>query len=118
MLVYDRFHVMQHANKAVDEVRRAEFFRQGSWRREVLKGKRWLLTRWVNVSDQKQQQLNQLFALNRRLMKADLLQESLERLCQQPAENVERVAALLDPTVAMAAIEVVRKPRLSVAGSC
>lgn len=25
----DRFHIMQHANDAVDEVRRAEFFRQG-----------------------------------------------------------------------------------------
>lgn len=91
VLVYDRFHVMQHANKAVDEVRRAEFFRQGGWRREVVKGKRWLLlTRWVNLSDQKQQQLNQLFALNRRLMKAYLLKESLERLWQQPDENAAR----------------------------
>jgi transposase len=26
-IVYDKFHVMQHANKAIDEVRRAEFFR-------------------------------------------------------------------------------------------
>jgi transposase len=24
-IVYDKFHVMQHANKAIDEVRRAEF---------------------------------------------------------------------------------------------
>ncbi|MBS1824710.1 MAG: ISL3 family transposase [Acidobacteria bacterium] len=91
MLVYDRFHVMQHANKAVDEVRRSEFFRKGGWRREVVKGKRWLLlTRWVNLSEQKQQQLNQLFALNRRLMKAYLLKESLERLWQQPNENAAR----------------------------
>src|SRR6202030_3666221 len=28
-IVYDKFHVMQHANRAVDEVRRAEFFRKG-----------------------------------------------------------------------------------------
>ncbi len=28
-IVYDKFHVMQHANQAVDEVRRAEFFRKG-----------------------------------------------------------------------------------------
>jgi transposase len=26
-IVYDKFHIMQHANKAIDEVRRAEFFR-------------------------------------------------------------------------------------------
>lgn len=25
-IVYDKFHVMQHANKALDEVRRAAFF--------------------------------------------------------------------------------------------
>ena len=29
-IVYDKFHIMQHANKAVDGVRRAEFFRKGS----------------------------------------------------------------------------------------
>jgi transposase len=28
-IVYDKFHIMQHANRAVDEVRRAEFFRKG-----------------------------------------------------------------------------------------
>jgi len=28
-IVYDKFHVMQHANQAKDEVRRAEFFRKG-----------------------------------------------------------------------------------------
>jgi len=28
-IVYDKFHVLQHANKAIDEVRRAEFFQKG-----------------------------------------------------------------------------------------
>jgi transposase len=28
-LVYDKFHVMQHANEAVSELKRAEFFRKG-----------------------------------------------------------------------------------------
>ena len=80
-IVYDKFHVLQHANKAIDEVRRAEFFRKGGSRRGVVKGKRWLLlTRWMNLDSQKRQQLNALFALNRRMMKAYLLKESLERL--------------------------------------
>jgi transposase len=80
-IVYDKFHIMQHANKAVDEVRRAEFFRRGAQRRDVVKGKRWLLlTRWVHLSADKRQQLNDLFALNRKVMKAYLLKESLERL--------------------------------------
>src|ERR1700686_5772540 len=80
-IVYDKFHVLQHANKAIDEVRRAEFFRKGGRMRGVVKGKRWLLlTRWVNLDGKKRQQLNELFALNRRGMKAYLLKESLERL--------------------------------------
>lgn len=80
-IVYDKFHVLQHANRAVDEVRRGEFFRKGGRMRGLVKGKRWLLlTRWVNLTMAKRQQLNQLFALNRRVMKAYLLKESLERL--------------------------------------
>jgi transposase len=80
-IVFDKFHVMQHANKAVDEVRRPEFFRKGKEKRPVVKGKRWLLlTRWVNLDASRRQMLNELFALNRRVMKAYLLKESLERL--------------------------------------
>ncbi len=76
-----------HANKAIDEVRRAEFVRQGGWRKQLVKGKRWLLlTRWVNLTEDKQQDLNQLFKLNRRIMKAYLLKESLQDLWLQPNE--------------------------------
>ena len=53
-IVYDKFHVLQHANKAIAEVRRAEFFRKGGRMRGVVKGKRWLLlTRWMNLDRQK-----------------------------------------------------------------
>ncbi len=80
-IIYDKFHIMQHANHAVDEVRRAEFFRKGGPMRGLVKGKRWLLlTRWVNLTAGKRRQLNELFALNRRLLKAYLLKESLDRL--------------------------------------
>jgi transposase len=80
-IVYDKFHIMQHAAAAVDEVRRAEFFRKGGAAREVVKGKRWLLlSRWVHLNTNKKRQLNELFALNRRVMKAYLLKESLDRL--------------------------------------
>jgi hypothetical protein len=65
-----KFHILQHANKAIDEVRRAEFFRKGGRMRGVVKGKRWLLlTRWMNLDSQKRQQLNDLFALNRRVIR-------------------------------------------------
>lgn len=80
-IVYDKFHIMQHAGAAVDEVRRAEFFRKGGAARELVKGKRWLLlSRWVHLNTHKKRQLNALFALNRRMMKAYLLKESLDRL--------------------------------------
>jgi transposase len=80
-IVYDKFHIIKHANEAIDEVRRAEFFRKGPRMRGLVKGKRWLLlTRWMNLSDVKRQELNQLFALNRKLFKAYLLKESLDRL--------------------------------------
>jgi transposase len=80
-IVYDKFHVLQHANAAVDEVRRAEFFRKGGRARGLVKGKRWLLlSRWINLTPGKRRELNTLFAMNRKLMKAYLLKESLERL--------------------------------------
>jgi len=80
-IVFDKFAVMQHANKAVDEVRRAEFFRKAGRMRGLVKGKRWsLLSRWVNLDGRKQQLLDDLFRLNRRMMKAFLLKESLDRL--------------------------------------
>jgi transposase len=80
-IIYDKFHIMQHANAAVDEVRRAEFFRKGGRMRGVVRGKRWLLlSRWVNLDSGKKRQLNTLFALNRRVLKAYLLKESLDRL--------------------------------------
>jgi transposase len=80
-IVYDKFHILQHAGKAVDEVRRAEFFRKGGAVRDLVRGKRWLLlTSWLNLDRSKRRQLNALFALNRRILKAYLLKESLSQL--------------------------------------
>jgi transposase len=82
-IVYDRFHIMQHANAAIDEVRKAEFFRQGPKKRGLIKGKKWLLlSRWKNLTQPHRGELNQLFQMNRRVFKAYLLKESLERLWQ------------------------------------
>src|SRR5205807_10581572 len=53
-IIYDKFRVLQHANRAIDEVRRAEFFRKRGRMRGLVKGKLWLLlTRWVNLDSQK-----------------------------------------------------------------
>ena len=80
-IVYDKFHIMQHANDAIDEVRRAEFFRQGKQKRGLIKGKKWLLlSRWLNLTQESRGELNRLFQMNRRVFKAYMLKESLERL--------------------------------------
>jgi transposase len=80
-IVYDKFHILQHANDAIDEVRRAEFFRRGKQMRGLIKGKKWLLmSRWKNLTVGKRGELSRLFELNRRVFKAYLLKESLERL--------------------------------------
>lgn len=87
-IVYDKFHVMQHANDAVDEVRRAEYFRKGMKMRGLVKGKKWLLlSRWKNLAGKQRGELNRLFQLNRRVFKAYLLKESLERLWEYHYEG-------------------------------
>ena len=81
-VVFDKFHVLQHAGAALDEVRRQEFFRAGEVMREYGRGKRWLLLRrWgKTVRGSKREELQTLFAANRRLFKAYLLREQLDRL--------------------------------------
>ena len=91
LIVFDKFHVMQHLNEAVDEVRRAEFYRKGGRMRGVAKGKRWLLlSRWVNLDGEKRQLLNELLRLNRKMLKAYLLKESLDRLWTYRYEGAAR----------------------------
>ena len=80
-IVFDKFHVLQHASAALDDVRRQEFFRAGAVMREHGRGKRWLLLRrWKTVRGSKRRELQTLFAANRRLFKAYVLREQLDRL--------------------------------------
>jgi hypothetical protein len=53
----------------------------------------------MNLDQQKRQQLNELFALNRRVMKAYLLKESLERSTAKSKPFLEGAAATkISPT--------------------
>jgi transposase len=80
-IVFDKFHVLQHASAALDELRRQEFFRAGAVMREHGRGKPWLLLRrWNTIRGSKRRQLRTLFAANRRLLKAYVLREQLDRL--------------------------------------
>jgi transposase len=80
-VVFDKFHVLQHAANALDEVRRQEFFRAGPVMRRYGRGKRWLLLhRWRDVRGSKRRELQELFHANRRLYKAYVLREQLDQL--------------------------------------
>ena len=60
-IVFDKFHVLQHASAALDDVRRQEFFRAGAVMREHGRGKRWLLLRrWKTVRGSKRVELQTL----------------------------------------------------------
>ena len=87
-IVFDKFHVLQHAAAALDDVRRQEFFRAGAVMRAYGRGKRWLLLRrWKTVRGSKRAELRQLFAANRRLFKAYVLREQLDRLWTYTTRN-------------------------------
>ena len=90
-IVFDKFHVMTHVNAAVDETRRAEFFRQRGHLRAIMRGKRWLLlTRWKNLTRKRRGLLNEAFAMNRRLFKAYYLKEEIEHLWSYTYEGAAR----------------------------
>lgn len=54
----------------------------------MIKGKKWLLlSRWKNLTFVQRGELNRLFQMNRRVFKAFLLKESLERLWEYRYEG-------------------------------
>jgi hypothetical protein len=78
-IVYDKFHVMRHAGRAVDEAA-GGVLPQGRMRGVV---KRQALAAADQMDESgwpKAQLLNELFRINRRVMKAYLLKESPDRL--------------------------------------
>lgn len=90
-IVYDKFHVLRHVNDAVDETRRAEFFRKGGTARGLLRGQRWLLLRrWAHLERDERRLVQELLALNRRLAKAYLLKEQLAHLWDYTYEGAAR----------------------------
>ena len=83
-VVFDKFHVLQHASDAIDEVRRQEFFRAGPVMRKFGRGKRWLLLhRWRNVRGSKRRELQEL-------QSSGVADRSLEHPAQAAAVRIAR----------------------------
>jgi transposase len=91
-ILYDKFHVVQHLNDALDEVRRSEYARLESDReRRFIKGQRYtLLSRRANLSYHGRRALKLLLRANRRLQVAYLLKESFDQLWSYRSEGWAR----------------------------
>ena len=80
-IIYDKFHVLSHLGKAMDEVRKREYARLSGKDRRFIKGQRYtLLSRWENLTTEGRQALKLLFKANKRLHTAYLLKESFGQL--------------------------------------
>lgn len=80
-IIYDKFHVIQHLLKALNEVRKQELKRAGQTMRGLLAGKKFiLLSRKQHLKGPARQALKTLLGLNRRLFKAHLLKEIFGQL--------------------------------------
>jgi transposase len=80
-ILYDKWHVLNHLNEAMDKVRKSEYARLSGHDRRFIKGQRYtLLSHWENLSLEGKEALRLLFKANRRLNKAYLLKESFDQL--------------------------------------
>lgn len=80
-LVFDRFHIERHLTEAVNEVRKAEFWRKGGAAREAIRGKKFLLLKKRRrLHWRRRRELDELFRLNRRLQVAYMLKEQFDEV--------------------------------------
>ncbi len=92
--MFDRFHIERHLTEAVNEVRKAEFWRRGGRHRDIIRGKKFLLLRKRRrLHWRRRRDLDVLLRLNRRLQKAYLLKEQFDTVWT--AVDEVQMAALL-----------------------
>src|SRR6516162_3773315 len=78
-ILFDRFHIVKHLQKAVDEVRRSEVRRLTGQEKTTFKSTRWLLLKnpWNLTSEQKER-LSTLVRWNSPIVRAYYLKESFQ----------------------------------------
>ena len=94
--VLDRFHIMSHFSKAIDEVRSDEASKmRESGKEPVLKGSRWCwLKRPENLTESQETKLSDLVALNLRTVKSYILKEDFQNFWEYT--YAESAAKFLD----------------------
>jgi transposase len=87
-VVHDPFHITKRANDALDELRRATFFRAGPELRALGRGTRWLYLRaWENCSPEQQAELERFLAGNGKLARARQVVDELRGVLRAPDEK-------------------------------
>lgn len=77
-IVFDRFHVMALANKALDDIRKQQYKKLPEESRQILKGQRFLLLRNYNsLSEESAKRVNALLEANIPLFQAHAMKEQL-----------------------------------------
>ena len=90
-IIFDKFHIMRHLSKALDEVRRSEYKRLNGKDRRYIKGQRYtLLSRRENLSLDGRRALKKLLQANRRLNTAYVLKERFGQLWDYRTERGAR----------------------------
>ncbi|MEX2671891.1 MAG: ISL3 family transposase [Phycisphaeraceae bacterium] len=80
-VVYDKFHVIANYNRVIDDVRRSEWQKAKAQDKPVLKGMRYILfKRAARRSDEDEDRLNALLAVNENLLTVDMLKDDLHQL--------------------------------------
>lgn len=81
VLVFDKFHIVAHLNKAVDEVRREEARELKKSNTNVLKGTRYIwLKNPANLTENQKVTLSELEKMNLKINRAYLLKEAFSQL--------------------------------------
>ena len=90
-ILFDKFHIMRHLGKALDEVRKSEYRRLSDRDRSYIKGQKYtLLSRRENLTLDGRKALKKLLAANNRLNRAYLLKESFGQLWDYETEGWAR----------------------------
>jgi transposase len=90
-ILFDKFHIMRHLGKALDEVRKSEYRRLSGRDRSYIKGQKYtLLSRRENLTLDGRKALKKLLAANNRLNRAYLLKESFGQLWDYETEGWAR----------------------------
>ena len=90
-ILYDKFHVMKHLGKALDQIRKQEYSRLAGQDRKYIKGQKYiLLSNRENLTADGQVSLKKLLSANKRLNTAYLLKESFGQLWSYQTEGWAR----------------------------